>query len=185
MRLFKEHYKSKQDDEYGFTLIEILVVIIIMGILAAIAIPLYLNYRQTANDAMVVSEVNNVRLEYDQIRDQATLSQHGSGRGDINKGEIGQVSVNTVVAGSETFAVFYQGSLGSGTEISRIPVSEGLTVKSGSPDGSRILICGWFENSKNHSDQASGYGVFAGRLQNGEPGKGGSLSQNGNCASVG
>jgi len=54
--------KGEKKNDVGFTLIELLVVIIIIGILAAIAIPVFLNQRQSAWKAQVVSDVRQATL---------------------------------------------------------------------------------------------------------------------------
>lgn len=62
--LQKLRLSNKED---GFTLIEILVVILIIGILASIAIPVFLNQRKQANEAALRSDMKNLALAIEQF----------------------------------------------------------------------------------------------------------------------
>jgi prepilin-type N-terminal cleavage/methylation domain-containing protein len=55
-----QHLKERRQDETGFTLIELMVVVLIMGILMAIAIPTFLSTQGSANDASAKSNATNV-----------------------------------------------------------------------------------------------------------------------------
>lgn len=61
--------------DLGFTLIEILVVVVIIGVLAAIAIPVFLNQRKKAVDAELKSDMRNVAMSVETLVDDHPETQ--------------------------------------------------------------------------------------------------------------
>ena len=69
---------GRRPDEYGFTLVELLVVILVVGILAAIAIPLFLHQRTKAWDIAVASDLRNAAIAQDAYLTAGSAGQYAA-----------------------------------------------------------------------------------------------------------
>lgn len=57
----------QKSNQKGFTLIELMIVVAIIGILAAVALPQYQSYVQKSKFAETISAVNNVKTAFQQF----------------------------------------------------------------------------------------------------------------------
>ncbi|MDR2252717.1 MAG: prepilin-type N-terminal cleavage/methylation domain-containing protein [Bifidobacteriaceae bacterium] len=81
--------------EQGFSLVELLIVVIIMGVLSAIAIPLFFQQRANAADAAAEADVRHLGGELSRIWIEATAATA------VTVAQVGNAYQITVVNGSE------------------------------------------------------------------------------------
>src|SRR5690349_24906729 len=122
MQDFINRMHAKKQDE-GFTLIELLVVVVIIGVLVAIAVPVYLNYRQGAADKSALSDVRG---------GVSALEQFFTNNGNAYPADI---AATTGTAGKVTLTALAGGTAGT------ITVSDGTTIQLDNL-GASYVLCG-------------------------------------------
>jgi len=96
----------------GFTLIELMIVIAIIGILAAIAIPQFTAYRQRGFNAAVMSDVRNAATAQEALY---TDSQKYGAVADLtNRGYTPSANVSLITCSGDSVGYSIQGSHASG-----------------------------------------------------------------------
>ena len=128
----------------GFTLIELMIVVAIIGILAAVALPAYQDYTARAKVSEVVLAASTCRTAITEAS-QTGLSTNGTANG-FGCGEGGTTTqyvaaVNTAADGTITVKAQNISQLGTDVNLDLVPYSDaGLTTKMVAADYNRASL---------------------------------------------
>jgi type IV pilus assembly protein PilA len=120
---------ARRDDERGFTLIELMVVVLIIAILIAIAIPTFLGARQRAQDRASQSDLRNgLTAEKTFYTDNQTYGDATTLAGSSIETSLKWGTTLHVKLSTDTLSVCLDETSKSGTKFAIIDVSAGSTA---------------------------------------------------------
>ena len=147
MKSVQNALNRRKKGEKGFTLVELLVVVIIIGILAAVAVPIYLNQRKSAWRSSVESDVKNASLALE------TISTENNGKIQIKADQSCNAPSCVLSVGAD--GTVTASATGDGEKIT-VSKDNHLTIKSDGANGYEII--GWNSNlndAKNTPDSGA------------------------------
>jgi len=142
---------EKMRGKSGFTLVEILIVVVILGILAAIVIPQFSEASSEAKLSSLVSDLQTMRSQIELYKIQHTDQLPGSGAATFEQAMTGYTDVLGAVAAGPGAGVY-------GPYMQKIPTNQFNNLDTVEIEAGSLGIgggnCGW------HFNSTPGYGTF-------------------------
>ncbi|MHC4124219.1 MAG: prepilin-type N-terminal cleavage/methylation domain-containing protein [Planctomycetota bacterium] len=125
----------------GFTLVEILIVVVVLGILAAVVIPQFTDASTQAKESSLLSNLQSIRSQIELYKIQHSDALPGAGGATFVQAMVGKTDVDGAVDASGAYGPYIQ-------SIPDNPFNDSNTVTTGTgtPGGDSG---GWYFNTSN------------------------------------